>query len=114
MDDERPQRGCGQGHVTYFLGIKGFADGSVYGWLPMSTLNTIVSFNVVIKRCISHYFSNGRHTRVPPNVFLVVCISNSFHYYVQFEVLFHFIGYNAHQNVLYAVRWRQLEMLTWL
>ena len=30
-----------------------------------------MSFNVVIKRCISHYFSNGTDTRVPQNVFLV-------------------------------------------
>ena len=33
-----------------------------------------MSFNVVIKRCISHYFSNGTDTRVPQNVFLVVRI----------------------------------------
>jgi len=33
-----------------------------------------VSFNVVIKRCISHYFSNATDTRVPQNVFLVIII----------------------------------------
>jgi len=33
---------------------------------------SIVRFNVVIKRCISHYFSNGTDIRVSQNVFLVV------------------------------------------
>ena len=30
MEDERPQKGRGQGHVTYFLTKKAFGDGSVY------------------------------------------------------------------------------------
>jgi len=33
-----------------------------------------MSFTVVVKRCISHYFRNGTDTRVPQNVFLVVII----------------------------------------
>jgi len=66
MEDERPQRGRGQGHVTYFLTRKFF-----WRWigLPVSTANTYCEFNVVIKRCISRYFGNGTDTRVPQNIF---------------------------------------------
>jgi len=51
---------------------KAFAHGSVYRSVIGLLLILILSFNVVIKRCISHYFSNGADTRVPQNVFLVI------------------------------------------
>ena len=42
MDDERPQKGRGEGHVTYFLSTNAFAGGSVT--LPISTPNTYREF----------------------------------------------------------------------